>query len=278
MVETLEEAAAAAAAGEACFADELLLLDFTSNAYHPSLAAATSVPAAGAGELQHQALLLHDFFEPSVDGLPGLPAEGEGGGEEEEEELEWLANKDAFPALETSFEIPMPSQSRSSSSSGAAAGAVGERPSPVSVLSAAASFSAPVRPRSKGRRRRRRVLAGLSPEPACITAARRATAVERRCCGHCRAEETPQWRAGPEGPKTLCNACGVRYKSGRLVPEYRPASSPTFSAAIHSNSHRRILELRRQKAARELRSNTRAPPPTLSLKQNPSPLANSFLH
>jgi len=22
---------------------------------------------------------------------------------------------------------------------------------------------------------------------------------------------TPVWRAGPEGPKTLCNACGVRY-------------------------------------------------------------------
>ncbi|KAJ8467821.1 hypothetical protein OPV22_030373 [Ensete ventricosum] len=277
MVETLEEAAAA---GEACFADELLLLDFTSNGYHPSLAAASSVPAAGAGELQHQALLLHDFFEPSVDGLPGLPAEGEGGGEDEEEELEWLANKDAFPALETSFEIPVPSQSRSSSSGGGgvAAGAVGERPSPVSVLSAAASFSAPVRPRSKGRRRRRRVLAGLSPEPACITAAGRATAVERRCCRHCGAEETPQWRAGPEGPKTLCNACGVRYKSGRLVPEYRPASSPTFSAAVHSNSHRRILEMRRQNVAGELRRSTRAPPPTPSLKQNPSLLVNSFLH
>jgi hypothetical protein len=22
---------------------------------------------------------------------------------------------------------------------------------------------------------------------------------------------TPVWRAGPQGPKTLCNACGVRY-------------------------------------------------------------------
>lgn len=22
---------------------------------------------------------------------------------------------------------------------------------------------------------------------------------------------TPVWRAGPNGPKTLCNACGVRY-------------------------------------------------------------------
>lgn len=49
------------------------------------------------------------------------------------------------------------------------------------------------------------------------------------------------------GPKTLCNACGVRYKSGRLVPEYRPAASPTFMLTQHSNSHRKVLELRRQK-------------------------------
>ncbi|KAB1218213.1 GATA transcription factor 1 [Morella rubra] len=68
-----------------------------------------------------------------------------------------------------------------------------------------------------------------------------------RKCQHCGAEKTPQWRAGPYGPKTLCNACGVRYKSGRLVPEYRPACSPTFSAELHSNSHRKILEMRRQK-------------------------------
>lgn len=50
------------------------------------------------------------------------------------------------------------------------------------------------------------------------------------------------------GPKTLCNACGVRYKSGRLVPEYRPAASPTFVLTKHSNSHRKVMELRRQKA------------------------------
>ncbi|XP_023000371.1 GATA transcription factor 9-like [Cucurbita maxima] len=68
-----------------------------------------------------------------------------------------------------------------------------------------------------------------------------------RKCLHCQAEKTPQWRTGPMGPKTLCNACGVRYKSGRLVPEYRPAASPTFISAKHSNSHRKVLELRRQK-------------------------------
>ncbi|XP_076928233.1 GATA transcription factor 9-like [Bidens hawaiensis] len=70
---------------------------------------------------------------------------------------------------------------------------------------------------------------------------------EGRKCLHCATDKTPQWRTGPLGPKTLCNACGVRYKSGRLVPEYRPASSPTFVLAKHSNSHRKVLELRRQK-------------------------------
>ncbi|KAL5697585.1 hypothetical protein ACHQM5_028711 [Ranunculus cassubicifolius] len=68
-----------------------------------------------------------------------------------------------------------------------------------------------------------------------------------RKCLHCATDKTPQWRTGPMGPKTLCNACGVRYKSGRLVPEYRPASSPTFTLAKHSNSHRKVMELRRQK-------------------------------
>ncbi|KAJ8423481.1 hypothetical protein Cgig2_013524 [Carnegiea gigantea] len=70
---------------------------------------------------------------------------------------------------------------------------------------------------------------------------------ETRKCMHCAAEKTPQWRAGPMGPKTLCNACGVRYKSGRLVAEYRPAASPTFVQTKHSNSHRKVMELRRQK-------------------------------
>ncbi|MFS7989866.1 putative transcription factor C2C2-GATA family [Helianthus anomalus] len=70
---------------------------------------------------------------------------------------------------------------------------------------------------------------------------------EGRKCLHCDTNTTPQWRTGPMGPRTLCNACGVRYKSGRLVPEYRPAASPTFVLTKHSNSHRKVLELRRQK-------------------------------
>lgn len=30
-------------------------------------------------------------------------------------------------------------------------------------------------------------------------------------CSACGTQTTPVWRAGPHGPKTLCNACGVRY-------------------------------------------------------------------
>ncbi|XP_009774660.1 GATA transcription factor 11 [Nicotiana tabacum] len=64
-------------------------------------------------------------------------------------------------------------------------------------------------------------------------------------CTHCEVTRTPQWREGPLGPKTLCNACGVRYRSGRLLPEYRPAASPTFVPSLHSNSHRKVIEMRR---------------------------------
>lgn len=50
-----------------------------------------------------------------------------------------------------------------------------------------------------------------------------ADAALRLRCVHCRNTETPLWRAGPDGPKTLCNACGVRYKKGKLAL-YRDAS------------------------------------------------------
>ncbi|KAL3621293.1 hypothetical protein CASFOL_036205 [Castilleja foliolosa] len=78
-----------------------------------------------------------------------------------------------------------------------------------------------------------------------------------RKCMHCQVQKTPQWRSGPLGPKTLCNACGVRFKSGRLFPEYRPAFSPTFSQELHSNSHRKVLEMRRKKETPEIVENGR---------------------
>ncbi|KAI3997381.1 hypothetical protein MKX01_003184 [Papaver californicum] len=63
-------------------------------------------------------------------------------------------------------------------------------------------------------------------------------------CSHCEITKTSLWRGGPMGRGTLCNACGIRYNSGRLFPEYRPAVSPTFVASIHSHSHKKVLEMR----------------------------------
>ncbi|WCJ40903.1 GATA transcription factor 5 [Euphorbia peplus] len=74
-----------------------------------------------------------------------------------------------------------------------------------------------------------------------------ASGQSQRRCSHCQVQKTPQWRTGPLGAKTLCNACGVRYKAGRLFPEYRPACSPTFASDVHSNSHGKVVEIRKKK-------------------------------
>ena len=36
----------------------------------------------------------------------------------------------------------------------------------------------------------------------------------KHCCSKCATTCTPMWRAGPLGKGTLCNACGVRWKTG----------------------------------------------------------------
>ncbi|CAN6339784.1 unnamed protein product [Urochloa humidicola] len=69
----------------------------------------------------------------------------------------------------------------------------------------------------------------------------------KRRCVHCGSSKTPQWREGPAGPRSLCNACGVRHRQGRLLPEYRPLASPSFEPTSHSSLHSEVLELRRQR-------------------------------
>ncbi|XP_020224491.1 GATA transcription factor 21 [Cajanus cajan] len=36
-----------------------------------------------------------------------------------------------------------------------------------------------------------------------------------RVCADCHTTETPLWRTGPNGPKSLCNACGIRQRKAR---------------------------------------------------------------
>ncbi|CAM0902770.1 unnamed protein product [Alopecurus aequalis] len=69
-------------------------------------------------------------------------------------------------------------------------------------------------------------------------------------CTHCATENTPEWREGPEGPHSLCNACGMVFrKKGRLLAEYRPANSPAFSPLLHSSTYARALKMHSQNEA-----------------------------
>ncbi|XP_057466728.1 GATA transcription factor 21-like [Actinidia eriantha] len=36
-----------------------------------------------------------------------------------------------------------------------------------------------------------------------------------RVCSDCNTTKTPLWRSGPRGPKSLCNACGIRQRKAR---------------------------------------------------------------
>ncbi|XP_042452731.1 protein CYTOKININ-RESPONSIVE GATA TRANSCRIPTION FACTOR 1-like [Zingiber officinale] len=38
-----------------------------------------------------------------------------------------------------------------------------------------------------------------------------------RVCSDCNTTKTPLWRSGPNGPKSLCNACGIRQRKARRV-------------------------------------------------------------
>lgn len=256
---------------EPCFVDDLL--NFSSDIDEeeddkPKRALASSLkPNGPAGPAGDSVRPFHEFVE---------------------EELEWISNKDAFPAVESFVGILSDNPSTvisthhspvsvldggggggstisSNSNSNSNSNSSNNSSSSITTLiSCFTSLKAPRRARSKRRCKRRR--GDITGRQLCLsqannntnnnkksgngnatrTTAMMTTTIGRKC-QHCGADKTPQWRAGPYGPKTLCNACGVRYKSGRLVPEYRPACSPTFSSELHSNSHRKILEMRRVK-------------------------------
>ncbi|KAH7439649.1 hypothetical protein KP509_04G070700 [Ceratopteris richardii] len=53
-----------------------------------------------------------------------------------------------------------------------------------------------------------------------------------RICSRCKTRKTPLWRNGPKGPKSLCNACGIRFKK-----EERRYSSTNHSVRHHLQAH-----------------------------------------
>ncbi|KAI8084888.1 uncharacterized protein BX664DRAFT_338027 [Halteromyces radiatus] len=50
-------------------------------------------------------------------------------------------------------------------------------------------------------------------------------------CLYCGSKSTPMWRRGPEGAGTLCNACGVKWKHGKILSDtaYESQGASTFT-------------------------------------------------
>ncbi|GFY90522.1 GATA transcription factor 16 [Actinidia rufa] len=49
----------------------------------------------------------------------------------------------------------------------------------------------------------------------------------KKSCADCKTTKTPLWRSGPVGPKSLCNACGIRYRKKRNEKEKKKEKPAT---------------------------------------------------
>ncbi|KAI8332505.1 hypothetical protein BC941DRAFT_516963 [Chlamydoabsidia padenii] len=52
---------------------------------------------------------------------------------------------------------------------------------------------------------------------------------EKKKCESCQTSQSPEWRRGPSGHRTLCNACGLRYSRSLARQEHRNTLSPIIS-------------------------------------------------
>ena len=56
-----------------------------------------------------------------------------------------------------------------------------------------------------------------------------------RVCTDCGTTESPEWRKGPTGPKTLCNACGLRYAK-RIKKESEAANANATASVARADT------------------------------------------
>ncbi|KAJ8749418.1 hypothetical protein K2173_025462 [Erythroxylum novogranatense] len=61
---------------------------------------------------------------------------------------------------------------------------------------------------------------------------------ELKSCVDCHTTRTPCWRSGPDGPRTLCNACGIRYRKEKraVLGLHKPGTERGKKKIGRSNS------------------------------------------
>ncbi|KAK9288074.1 hypothetical protein L1049_016520 [Liquidambar formosana] len=61
----------------------------------------------------------------------------------------------------------------------------------------------------------------------------------KKTCADCGTTKTPLWRGGPAGPKSLCNACGIRSrKKRRALLGLNKTEEKKGKRSSNNNSHR----------------------------------------
>lgn len=74
----------------------------------------------------------------------------------------------------------------------------------------------------------------------------------KKFCADCKTTKTPLWRSGPNGPRSLCNACGIRHRKRKMAddkpnPEIKrekPSSSSSSNNPIgeYDDHHQQMNE------------------------------------
>ncbi|RDX62498.1 putative GATA transcription factor 22, partial [Mucuna pruriens] len=57
-----------------------------------------------------------------------------------------------------------------------------------------------------------------------------------RVCADCHTTKTPLWRSGPRGPKSLCNACGIRQRKARRAMAAAAAASGNGTVVVEAET------------------------------------------
>uniref|UniRef100_A0A2P2JSF8 GATA-type domain-containing protein n=1 Tax=Rhizophora mucronata TaxID=61149 RepID=A0A2P2JSF8_RHIMU len=68
-----------------------------------------------------------------------------------------------------------------------------------------------------------------------------------RVCADCNTTKTPLWRSGPRGPKSLCNACGIRQRKARRAAMAAAGANGTLVAANNTPTKKKEAQYKEGK-------------------------------
>ncbi|KNZ44040.1 hypothetical protein VP01_956g8 [Puccinia sorghi] len=73
-----------------------------------------------------------------------------------------------------------------------------------------------------------------------------------RCCTSCGALNSPEWRKGPNGVKSLCNACGLRFSRAQA----RKSKPPKNNLSAGNNNFKKAQQLQQQQQQQQQTTGT----------------------